>query len=134
MRNFDFKPNVDMASIASLFQRKAQMEQDSKLQAEQITASKQNRMLEIVNLATNMTEKMINRKVKQQQLEAQAAVNTTLGKQNDLVPGSETGTATVAGLGEVPTVNSVPFGQTQNSKLSYNKTFKTLLQRKCRRL
>jgi len=116
MRNFDFKPNVDMASIASLFQRKAQMEQDSKLQAEQITASKQNRMLEIVNLATNMPEKMINRKIKQQQLEAQAAVNTTLGKQNDLVPGSETGTATVAGLGEVPTVNSVPFGQTPEFK------------------
>jgi len=86
IENSDFsqKNQVDMASIASLYQRKAEAEQQMKMQQEQITASKQDRMMQVMGLASKLTSTLVDQSVKKQQLNAQNALMATLS-----TPGSQ---------------------------------------------
>ena len=86
IENSDFsqKNQVDMASIASLYQRKAEAEQQMKMQQEQITTSKQDRMMQVMGLASKLTSTLVDQSVKKQQLNAQNALMATLS-----TPGSQ---------------------------------------------
>jgi hypothetical protein len=86
IENTDFsqKNQVDLASVASLYQRKAEAEQQMKASQEQINASKQNRVLEVMGMASKLTSTLIEQKAQKQQLAAQSALMATLS-----TPGSK---------------------------------------------
>ena len=80
IENTDFsqKQQVDMAAIASLYQKKAAMEAEMKVQKEQIRASKQQRLMDVMNMAASMSTKMIDARAAKQQKDAQQNVFDTL--------------------------------------------------------
>ena len=80
IENTDFsqKQQVDMAAIASLYQKKAAMEAEMKVQKEQIKASKQQRLMDVMNMAASMSTKMIDARAAKQQKDAQQNVFDTL--------------------------------------------------------
>lgn len=57
--DFSFKPNVDMVGIASLYQKKAEAEQQMRLQAEQQKASETSRALQTMQMASQLTQNLI---------------------------------------------------------------------------
>lgn len=73
IENTDFsqKNQVDLASIASLFQRQKEAEMQMKAQQEQIKNSKQERSIQVMNMASNLTSTLINQKAQQQKQAAQ---------------------------------------------------------------
>lgn len=91
--DFSFKPNVDMAGIASLFQKKAEAETAMKLQEEQRKASESNRALQVMNMASQLTQNLI-------QYSAQKQVKTS---QQDLAALMAKGSQYTAEPGKVGT-------------------------------
>ena len=68
--NFNLKPDVNVAAIASLYQKRAVDEQMMKLQQSEQETQQQNRILGIINMAKSMTNDMIQHNVIQGQRNA----------------------------------------------------------------
>lgn len=107
--NFSMKPNVDMASIASLFQKKAADEQTMKAQQSQIESQQQDRITGVMKMATDMTQNLIVNSQRNLMQASAGHVADALGMMT-ATPSAETKPAASSLF---PGMTSAPTGSTQ---------------------
>lgn len=80
--DYSFKPTGIAESIASLYQKKATDEQMMKLQESERETQQQNRVLNVIKMATDLTNSMVQYHTNQQQQSAQNALTSLIGQVN----------------------------------------------------
>lgn len=112
--NFSFKPQVDTAAIASLYQKKAAEEQSMRLQQEQIQGAQQDRVMNVMKMASDLTQGIIQHSAQQQMMAGRANLMDLLGQANNPVPNANemvpAASSAVPQLSQAPT--SIPQSQT----------------------
>lgn len=96
--DYGMKQYIDPASVASLFQRKRLYESD-------LATQQQNRVDDVIKMATNLTDQMIQNQTMQQQRNATNALSSLLGKGAEPVSTGPTANPDEA-------FKTVPFNQT----------------------
>lgn len=121
--DLSFKPDVNIAAIASLAQKKAEMEQQQAFQNSEMQTQAQNRTMQIIKMAGDLTSSTIKNYAETQQLQGQKHLSGILATQNELTPYGAGPEATLfsrlpngqvgpALPQKVPTANMVPRNQT----------------------
>ena len=117
MPDYTFKPNVDIASLARLIAQKPVEEQQMRLQQEQIASEKQNRTMQIVNMASQLVQGLTQYAAKKQMITAGNALGQVLANGNTPVPTDQmipAKSTMVPKLNQAPL--TVPFSQTPDYK------------------
>ncbi len=91
--NLNFQPNAALLdSMANIAQRKAQLDQQNALQGQQMQTMQQERTMQTIKMASEITQGLIQYSANQQQKTAQGHVADILGQSNQPTEFSPTGT------------------------------------------
>src|SRR5882672_1839519 len=87
--NFNFQSDPSIAAIASLYQKKAMNEQEMRLQQSQVQSQQQDRVMNVMKMASDMTQDVIQSSARNQMLEGRKNLQDLLGQANDMVPSGQ---------------------------------------------
>ncbi len=111
--NFSLKPDVNMAAIASLYQKQQTDEMDMKAQQSTIESQQQDRMMNVMKMATDMTQTIIQDSARHQMNAGKQSMMELLGQSNEMTPSdtmTKAGSSFFPGMTQAPV--SVPQSQT----------------------
>jgi hypothetical protein len=104
--DFSIKPDVNIAAIASLYQKKAMDEQQMRLQQSQIQSQQQDRTMNVIKMASDLTQNLIQHSANSQMLQGQQHVQSILGSGNNPTPTMTPAASSFApGMSQAPVMN-----------------------------
>ncbi len=119
--NFSLKPDVNMAAIASLYQKQKTDEQSMAAQQSQMQSQEQDRVMNVMKMANDLTQTMIQGSAQAQMREGRKNLQDLLGSANEPAPSS---TMTPAGSNLLPQLSQAPVAVPQSQTPQYQQQFR----------